>query len=477
MARIVNHSYASAATLLDHIWPDYKVKGKQQTKDKLVVLLTPRTSSAICPKCGKVCYKVHAKQLRTAKDAPLLGTQPLEIQIETRRYKCSCGCTCTQQLSFISPRAKVTKSAVLFAQQLLRVPSLSISDVVKLTGLSWTTLKKLDKEQLKFCYDEISFNGVQNIAIDEFSVHKNHKYATVVIDNDTCRVLWVGKGKSQKCVQPFFDLLKERGVAENIRSVACDQNAAYPALVRENLPNASIVYDLFHVLANWRRDVLFEAKKVTQAQVAARVRKEALEQAQKDGLKPDAQMINSAVKKAIAAFSGADWALIAPLKPLKEKKRPDYKAQLEMIKAENSLLADLYPLSEALRRLWKEKSFEAAQQSIRNIRLLLLEIGRKYQFKPATSFARMLLRREDGILMAGRFGFATDRLEGVNNKIKVAKRIAYGFNDLEYFFLKIKGLLPGKFTIPIFDKLKGVAIIKGAYWRPDWALPSPEEVL
>ena len=479
MTRIVTHDYthASANSLFDRIWPGYRLKKLRRAGDTLIAFLVPHTRTAVCPKCGKICYKAHSKQLRSAREAPLMGCQPMAVEFVVKRYKCSCGCTCTNSPEFIAPRAKLTKAAVLFTQQLLRMPSLSISDVAKLTKLSWTTLKKLDKDQLKYCYDQINFNGVQNIAIDEFSVHKNHKYATVVIDNDTCRVLWVGKGKSQRCVQPFFDLLKERGVAQNIKSVACDQNAAYPALVRNNLPNADIVYDLFHVIANWRRDVLIEARKVTQHQVGERVRRELTEQAQKDGIKLDKTQISSAVQKATKAFSGADWALVTPTQGFQQKDKRNYQSQLDMIMRENSLLAALYPIAEALRQLWRQKSQQNAAASLKNLRLLLLQIGRQYKFRPATRFASMLLRRQDGILRAGHYGFTTNRLEGVNNKIKVAKRIAYGFRDLEYFFLKIKGMLPGKTAIPMFERLNGIAIIKGSQWTCDWAESLPTEVL
>ena len=71
---------------------------------------------------------------------------------------------------------------VLYAQQLLRCAGLTISAVGELTGLSWKTLHELDKAQLKCCYETLDLSDVRNIAIDEFSVHKNHRYATVVLD-------------------------------------------------------------------------------------------------------------------------------------------------------------------------------------------------------------------------------------------------------------------------------------------------------
>ncbi|WP_242435400.1 transposase, partial [Acinetobacter baumannii] len=38
----------------------------------------------------------------------------------------------------------------------------------------------------------------------------------------------------------------------------------------------------------------------------------------------------------------------------------------------------------------------------------------------------------------------TSVLEGMNNRIKVIKRMAYGYRDTDYFFLKIRAAFPGK---------------------------------
>jgi len=58
--------------------------------------------------------------------------------------------------------------------------------------------------------------------------------------------------------------------------------------------------------------------------------------------------------------------------------------------------------------------------------------------KPVVAFAKMLKRYAYSILNHCRFPIHTSRLEGINNKIKVMKRRAYGFHDLEYFSLIIQ---------------------------------------
>ncbi|MDP2447075.1 transposase, partial [Pseudomonas sp.] len=70
--------------------------------------------------------------------------------------------------------------------------------------------------------------------------------------------------------------------------------------------------------------------------------------------------------------------------------------------------------------------------------------ARDSDLPPLQRFARNLKRYARGILASARFRMHTSLLEGVNNRIKVIKRMAYGFRDSDYFFLKIKAAFPGK---------------------------------
>jgi len=63
---------------------------------------------------------------------------------------------------------------------------------------------------------------------------------------------------------------------------------------------------------------------------------------------------------------------------------------------------------------------------------------------PLQRFAKNLRRYIRGILASARFPMHTSLLEGLNNRIKVIKRMAYGFRDSDYFLLKIKAAFPGK---------------------------------
>lgn len=143
-------------------------------------------------------------------------------------------------------------------------------------------------------------------------------------------------------------------------------------------------------------------------------------------------------------------------------------ASLQRCKKDNALLAALYPITESLRLLWKTKDTEQSYRLLKTIASLLLQINRTYNFKPAKSFALMLKRRSDGIVKAGQYGYSTNRLEGVNNRIKVLKRTAYGYRDMEYFGLKIKSILQGRNVPSMYERLDGVAVIGNHYWSGPW---------
>jgi len=91
--------------------------------------------------------------------------------------------------------------------------------------------------------------------MDEFALFKGHRYATVAICADTQQVLWIGEGRSRQAVRPFFEWLGKE-VCKRIEAIAMDINTAMDLEAQHHCPNARIVYDLFHVLAKFGREVI-----------------------------------------------------------------------------------------------------------------------------------------------------------------------------------------------------------------------------
>ncbi|WP_371865997.1 transposase, partial [Duganella qianjiadongensis] len=68
-------------------------------------------------------------------------------------------------------------------------------------------MRKIDRQRLERRLSELPEAQPTRLVMDEFALFKGHRYATVVLDADTRRVLWVGEGRSREAIRPFFEWL------------------------------------------------------------------------------------------------------------------------------------------------------------------------------------------------------------------------------------------------------------------------------
>lgn len=106
----------------------------------------------------------------------------------------------------MEPYARVARRPGKSVAQLCRVASLR--HVAEFFGLNWKTVKELDFANKQPQLDPFDLDGLEVFWMDEFAVHKGHRYATVVVGPMRRRVLWVGsRGRGRADVRPFFELL------------------------------------------------------------------------------------------------------------------------------------------------------------------------------------------------------------------------------------------------------------------------------
>jgi transposase len=360
----------------------------------------------LCPKCGGLCKGVHETAKRIVRDLPILDVQTYLI-VHRRRLLCpDCG-PVLENLSWLGKYARVTQRLADSVANLCGV--LAIKHVADFFGLSWNQVKDIHKRYLEQRFRRVDLSGVEVIGMDEFALQKGHRYATIIVEPYRKEVLFVAKGRGRESIRPFFEMLGPDGCSR-LKAVVMDMNGAFEEEVKAKAPNASIVYDLFHVVAKYSREV------------TCRVRNAEIQRLKDD--KPSRKVVQ-----------GARWLLLRNYSNLK----PDDKLRLEELLDANHNLMTVYLLNDYLKELWSLRSVKQAEQCWQQWYRLATESGIPH----LVLFARRLQGYLHGILNHCKWPLHTGLLEGINNKIKVIKRTAYGFRDHEYFFLKIRAAFPG----------------------------------
>jgi transposase len=115
------------------------------------------------------------------------------------------------------------------------------------------------------------------------------------------------------------------------------------------------------------------------------------------------------------------------------------KTKLNALLEANQALMTAYVTKDALKALWGYKQEDWARQAWENWLAMATSSG----LPPVVRFAKNLAKRIEDTLSHCRWHLNTSILGGINNRIKVLKRIAYGYRDEAYFFLKIRAAFPG----------------------------------
>lgn len=294
---------------------------------------------------------------------------------------------------------------------------MTIMDASELMQVNWKRAHTIDKNTLNKLKLEHALPPLSVIGVDEISFEKHHKYFTVIYDLSTkSGVLHVSEGRSEESLKEFFSHLSEPQ-RQSIRAVCMDMWDPYVKSVREVLPHATIIFDRFHIKKHLN-GCLDELRRTI---------------AREQGLSKEERKI----------LKRKRWVL---LKNQKNHTLND-KHALDELKRINSPLYEAYLIKEQFENFYLCENEEQGKEFIQNWFAQIPETIQPF----FNSFYRMLTRYLYGVTTFFRYQFTNSVAEGINNKIKVLKRMAYGYRDPEYFKLKILrkcGYL--QFATPIF---------------------------
>jgi transposase len=372
--------------------------------------ITQNRHTLRCPVCGSADVTAHGGVPRLFRGVPI-GRKPTAVFLTIPRVECHL-CQITRQVDvpFAEPRRRHTRAFERYALELGQ--HMTIQDVAQHLGVSWDTIKEIQKSYLQQHYGKPKLHKLKQIAIDEIAIAKGHRYLTVVLDLVSGAVVFVGDGKGAAALDPFWRRL--RACRAKIRAVATDMSVAYIQAVREHLPRAVHVFDHFHViklfndkLTAFRRELYHEAT----------------------------------TKLHKAVLKGTRWLLLKNPENLDPQRNE--RARLEEALRINQPLATVYYMKEDLRQLWGQPDKRTAGRVLQD----WIRRAEASGIKILQQFAGTLAMYRTGILAYYDFPISTGPLEGTNNKIKTMKRQAYGFRDKEFLKLKIYAIHMTKYAL------------------------------
>jgi transposase len=384
---------------------------------RLVIELRPNDEVAPrCSRCGAVVAEIHDVTPRRIRDLPIAEWDTWLILPRVRLQCPRCGPT-VADVPWLDRYQRMTKRLAEKIATLAQV--LPIKHVAAWFHVSWGTVKQIDKRALQARLGPLVLTGVRQIAIDEFALRRGHVYATIVVEVETKRVLWLARGREGAALEGFFAALGPAGCAQ-LEAVVVDLWRPYLKAIRTQCPQAAIVYDGFHALARYAQEVI-DRVRIDETN--------RLQRPQREHRRAKAEAVRRVLK-------GTRWLLLKNRAHLRTREE---RVRLRELLAANRALFIVYVLKDDLKQLWRYRTVAAARRAWTSWYRRALESG----LPPLLRFAKHLAVAAEYIINHARYPLHTGLLEGMNNKIKVLKRMAYGYRDDDYFFLKIRAAFPG----------------------------------
>ena len=362
-----------------------------------------------CPKCGSR-EVIHRGTFDRSVHAPRIGMDRTQLFITAPRLQCKhCNQVLNAVLPNVVPLCRYTKSFARMAIDLRKM--MTIFDVSRYLGVSETMIRSIDKKYLHKKFGKPRLRDLEIMAIDEIYVGRQQKFLTIVINWQTGAIVFVGKGKGENALKPFWKRLHSSRA--KVKAVATDMASAYYAAVRKNLPKVLHVFDRFHII-KLMNEKLTELRRT---------------------LQNEAEQMDKHVLK------GLRWLLLKNRDNLDESKNE--RARLQEALDLNEPLATAYYLKDDLSQIWQQPDKATAAKFLTE----WCDLARASGIKVLQTMAKTLTAFRTGILNWYDFPISSGPLEGINNKIGALQRMAYGYRDPDYFIDKLYALHVAKFAL------------------------------
>ena len=343
----------------------------------------PRGSRFVCSGCGEGGRPAHDTKEETWRHLDFFQHKAF-LHARVPRADCpACGV-----LKVNVPWARAGSGFTLLFEGVLMsmAKSMPVQNIARLIGEHDTRVWRVIQHYVDKAVDAKDLSKVRKIAVDETSARRGHDYVTLFADAVSRRVVHVADGKSGETIGDFVRRLeKQGGDKRNITDASIDMSAAFIAGVRENLPNARVTFDRFHVV-KLVNEAVDEVRRL---------------ESRRDPLLKGARYI---------------WLKNA------ENLTKDQAGQLAALEGANLDTMQAYQI-----RMNLQQVFRMDARSARNFLGKWNSWVKISGLAPMVKAAKTIMDKADDILRAIETGMSNGFLEAVNGRVQAAKRMARGY--------------------------------------------------
>ncbi len=359
----------------------------------LILLVRPSWRKPRCSRCGLRRPGYDTLKTRDWRHLDFGGIQ-VHLRYAPRRVQCPrCGIVVERVPWSLHPSSWFTtrfEEAVAFFVQ--RCDKTAVSEIF---GVTWKTVGRIVERVVERLRPEDPLDGLKRIGVDEISYRKGHRYLTVVVNHDTGRVVWAKKGKNTDTLIAFFKELGEQRCSA-IEYVTIDMSKAYIKAVTDTLPKAQIVFDRFHV-----------EKLVSEAMDKTR--------------REEWQRLRSEDPAAAERAKGLMW----PMRKLPWNLTDKQHARMSTLQQDNAKLYRAYLLKSKLGDILDRRQPKVIESMLEGW-VSWATHSRLPEFVRVGKTIRKYLA---GIVAYAKHRLTNAVTEGMNNKVRLLTRRAYGFHS------------------------------------------------
>ena len=362
--------------------PKVSIRNVVQEGTEVFLILSCQEEEVKCNYCGRLTDELHQTNNILVRDLPISG-QTVYLKVPRRKFYCKqCQRYFTENLEFMEARRKYTVRYEEYIYE--RVNVSSVEQVKREESLSWDQVHGIYQRQCES--KKKDWQGVKCLGIDEISKRKGHQnFVTVVGDLEKGELMEVIDSHQQ---DEIIEVLMEQAleVREGVEEVSVDMWGGFPKVIEKVFPNAVIVTDRFHVM----KAVNEELNKIR-------------------------KQIKFSLK-----IKGAKWLLLKNKKDLKEEELQ----KLELVLKQSERLRKAHEYKESFREIYEKVNDKEEG------RLKFTEWLNKAK-EIYTDVIGTIHRHLDSICNYFISRTTSGVMEGINNRLKLIKRQAYGFVNFD----------------------------------------------